>query len=102
MVLTMTVDTPDVALPTDCHIILKAILYPGLANEVEAIEVPWMWDYRIKQFPSHYGPDPKRPMFALKPGEYSATAVPASRSGNRALLPRSRPWRRASAGPAAV
>lgn len=78
----LTTSSADVALPTDSHLLLDVILYPGASAERIATEVPFSWDYRIKEFPSRYGPDVKRPLFAVKSSGagrlYVAGAIPAN------------------------
>lgn len=63
--LKMTADTPDVSLPTDCHLLLDALLFPGQADEVIATEIDPGWDFRVKTFPSVYGPTGERPLFTV-------------------------------------
>lgn len=55
----------DVTLPADCHLLLDAVLYPTTTHDMLVVEVPAAWDYRVRNFPSHYGPDPKRPLISI-------------------------------------
>lgn len=55
----------DFTLPSDCNLMLDALLYPGRAAEVLATEIAPTQDYRARNFPRQYGPALGRPLFSV-------------------------------------